>query len=99
MKDYNTNIVLSGIGTFLGISIVDVTNFLGLLITVINLAILVISLILKVIKYIKNDGKLDTEEVSDLVQDCTEVKKVIDSIEKEHDDDSIQKSTGTSTEE
>lgn len=87
MKDYNTNIVLSGIGTFLGISIVDVTNFLGLLITIINLGILVISLILKVIKYIKNDGKLDTEEVSDLVQDCTEVKKVLDSIEQEHKDE------------
>ena len=80
MNDYNANIILSTIGTGLGISIIELQNLLGLILTAINLFILVLSLILKLIKYIKNDGKLDNEEISDLLDDVKDIK---DSIEKE----------------
>ena len=79
-NDYNANIILSTIGTGLGISIIELQNILGLILTAINLFILVLSLILKLIKYIKNDGKLDKEEISDLLDDVKDIK---DSIEKE----------------
>lgn len=77
-NDYNANIILSTIGTGLGISIIELQNLLGLILTAINLFILVISLILKLIKYIKNDGKLDKEEISDLLDDVKDIKEKID---------------------
>ena len=80
MRDYDANIILSTIGTGLGISIIELQNILGLILTAINLFILVLSLILKLIKYIKNDGKLDDKEISDLLNDVEDIK---DSIEKE----------------
>ena len=86
-NDYNTNIILSTIGTGLGISIIELQNLLGLILTAINLFILVLSLVLKLIKYIKNDGKLDKEEISDLLSDTKEIKKEIDSMEKKHKDE------------
>ena len=89
MKDYDANIILSTIGTGLGISIIELQNILGLTLTAINLFILVLSLVLKLIKYIKNDGKLDKEEISDLLSDAKDIKKEIDSIEKEHKDGSL----------
>ena len=85
MRDYDANIILSTIGTGLGISIIELQNILGLILTAINLFILVLSLILKLVKYIKNDGKLDKEEISDLLSDAKDIKKEIDSIEKEHE--------------
>ena len=89
MRDYDANIILSTIGTGLGISLVELHNILGLTLTAINLFILVLSLVLKLIKYIKNDGKLDKEEISDLLSDAKDIKKEIDSIEKEHKDGSL----------
>ena len=89
MRDYDANIILSTIGTGLGISIIELQNILGFILTAINLFILVLSLVLKLIKYIKNDGKLDKEEISDLLSDTNEIKKEIDSIEKEHKDGSL----------
>ncbi len=77
-NDYNANIILSTIGTGLGISIIELQNILGLILTAINLFILVLSLILKLIKYIKNDGKLDNEEISDLLDDVKDIKEKID---------------------
>ena len=75
MKDYNANIILSTIGTGLGISIIELQNILGLIVTVINLFILVLSIVLKLVKYIKNDGKLDEEEIKDLENDIKKVGK------------------------
>lgn len=89
MRDYDANIILSTIGTGLGISIIELQNILGLILTAINLFILLLSLILKLIKYIKNDGKLDKEEIDDLLSDAKDIKKEIDSIEKEHKDGSL----------
>lgn len=89
MRDYDANIILSTIGTGLGISLIELQNILGLILTTINLFILVLSLVLKLIKYIKNDGKLDKEEISDLLSDAKDIKKEIDSIEKEHKDGSL----------
>ena len=80
MREYDANIILSTIGTGLGISIIELQNILGLILTAINLFILVLSLILKLIRYIRNDGKLDKEEISDLLDDVKDIK---DSIEKE----------------
>ena len=77
MRDYNANIILSTIGTGLGISIIELQNLLGLILTAINLFILVLSLILKLIRYIKNDGKLDKEELSDLTKDIENINKTI----------------------
>ena len=85
MRDYDANIILSTIGTGLGISIIELQNILGLIITVINLFILVLSVVLKLVRYIKNDGKLDKEEISDLLSDANAIKKEINSIEKETD--------------
>ena len=45
MRDYDANIILSTIGTGLGISIIELQNILGLILTAINLFILVLSLI------------------------------------------------------
>ena len=73
MRDYDANIILSTIGTGLGISIIELQNILGLILTAINLFILVLSLILKLIKYIKNDGKLDNEEIDDLTKDIEHI--------------------------
>ena len=75
MKDYNANIILSTIGTGLGISIIELQNILGLIVTVINLFILVLSIVLKFVRYIKNDGKLDEEEIKDLENDIKKVGK------------------------
>ena len=75
MKDYNANIILSTIGTGLGISIIELQNILGLILTAINLFILVLSIVLKLIRYIKNDGKLDEEEIKDLENDIKKVGK------------------------
>lgn len=75
MKDYNANIILSTIGTGLGISIIELQNILGLIVTVINLFILVLSVVLKLVRYIKNDGKLDEEEIKDLENDIKKVGK------------------------
>ena len=76
MRDYNANIILSTIGTGLGISIIELQNILGLILTAINLFILLLSLILKLIKYIKNDGKLDKEEIDDLTKDIENIKNI-----------------------
>ena len=78
MNDYNANIILSTIGTGLGISLIELQNLLGLMLTAINLFILVLSLVLKLIKYIKNDGKLDKEEIEDLSKDITDIKDKFD---------------------
>lgn len=75
MKDYNANIILSTIGTGLGISLIELQNILGLIVTVINLFILVLSIVLKLVRYIKNDGKLDEEEIKDLENDIKKVGK------------------------
>ena len=75
MKDYNANIILSTIGTGLGISIIELQNILGLIVTVINLFILVLSIVLKLVRYVKNDGKLDEEEIKDLENDIKKVGK------------------------
>lgn len=75
MKDYNANIILSTIGTGLGISIIELQNILGLILTAINLFILMLSIVLKLIRYIKNDGKLDEEEIKDLENDIKKVGK------------------------
>ena len=77
MKDYNANIILSTIGAAVGVSVVDIQNILGLIITVINLGILVVSLGLKLYKYIKNDGKLDKDEINDLTKDIENIKNNI----------------------
>ena len=78
MNDYNANIILSTIGTGLGISIIELQNILGLILTAINLFILILSLLLKLIKYIKNDGKLDDKEIEDLSKDITDIKDKFD---------------------
>ena len=75
MRDYDANIILSTIGTGLGISIIELQNILGLILTAINLFILVLSIVLKLVKYIKNDGKLDEEEIKDLENDIKKVGK------------------------
>ena len=75
MRDYDANIILSAIGTGLGISIIELQNILGLIVTVINLFILVLSIVLKLVRYIKNDGKLDEEEIKDLENDIKKVGK------------------------
>ena len=77
MRDYDANIILSTIGTGLGISLIELQNILGLILTAINLFILVLSLILKLVKYIKNDGKLDKEEIEDLSKDVEDIKDKI----------------------
>ena len=77
-NDYNANIILSTIGTGLGISIIELQNILGLILTAINLFILILSLVLKLIKYIKNDGKLDKEEIDDLFKDIDDIQETID---------------------
>ena len=76
MRDYDANIILSTIGTGLGISIIELQNILGLILTAINLFILLLSLILKLIKYIKNDGKLDDEELKDIENDLNNIKNI-----------------------
>ena len=81
MRDYDANIILSTIGTGLGISIIELQNILGLILTAINLFILVLSLVLKLIKYIKNDGKLDEDEIKDLENDIKKVGKQYWSLE------------------
>ena len=78
MNDYNANIILSTIGTGLGISIIELQNILGLILTAINLFILILSLVLKLIKYIRNDGKLDDKEIKDLSKDITDIKDKFD---------------------
>lgn len=85
-NNYNSNIILSAAGTALGIDIMQVQNILGLIITIINLLVLIFTLGCKLYRYIKNDGKIDIDEAKDLLNDVTEIKKEIDSIEKEHKD-------------
>lgn len=75
MREYNVNIVLSTVGTALGVSIIDIQNVLGLILTITNIIILFVSLGLKIYKYIKNDGKLDKDEIEDLSKDVEDIKQ------------------------
>lgn len=85
-KTYNSNLVLSAAGTAIGIDMMQVQQILGLIITVINLIVLIGTLCYKAYRYFKNDGKIDLNEAKDLLKDVAEIKKEIDSIEKEHKD-------------
>ena len=85
-KTYNSNIILSAAGTALGIDIMQVQNILGLIITIINLVVLILTLGCKIYRYLKNDGKIDIDEAKDLLNDVTEIKKEIESVNKEHKD-------------
>lgn len=85
-KTYNSNIILSAAGTAIGIDLMQVQHILGLIITIINLVVLVFTIACKAYKYFKNDGKIDIDEAKDLLNDVTEIKKEIDSVNKEHKD-------------
>ena len=85
-KTYNSNVILSAAGTAIGIDLMQVQQILGLIITIINLLVLIFTLGCKIYKYLKNDGKIDIDEAKDLLNDVTEIKKEIDSVEKEHKD-------------
>lgn len=78
----NTNIYLSTAGTIYGISIVNIEHILGLVLTILNLSILVISLAIKIIDKYKNDGKLDKQEIDEILDDASRIGDQINGLKK-----------------
>lgn len=92
MKWYNwINEVLSGVGIVLGIDISSTKDVLGLILVILNIAVLVISLIIKIItwfKEAKKDGKITNEEIKDVLDILS---GGIDDINKHIEDSKPQK--------
>ena len=63
-------IIASGIG----VSLVDIQTVMSIILLSFNIIWLCAKFGLKLYKYLKNDGKLDKEELDDLINDAEEIK-------------------------
>ena len=65
--------VLISLGISLSIS--DIHQILSIILIVFNLVWLTLKFLLKLFKYYSNDGKLDQEEIDDLLDDVDKINK------------------------
>lgn len=57
----------------IGVSLVDIQNILSIILLTFNVLWLIFKVILKIVRYYKNDGKLDAEEISDIESDISDI--------------------------
>ena len=67
-------IILTGIG----VSLADIQSILSIILLVFNCLWLIMKFVLKVLKYYKNDGKIDDAEAKDIKKDFEEIDNLID---------------------
>jgi len=88
-KWYNwLNEALSSVGIALGINIAETSEILGLVLLILNIAVLVVSMTLKIINWVKEskkDGKITDDEIKDLEKIVTDTTSKIDDIRHEND--------------
>ena len=72
----------------LGITVSDVNDMLGLICTILCIVSMVLTLIIKIVGYLKNDGKLDKNEIKDISNDINKINdKIKDIKEKGKEED------------
>lgn len=90
-KWYNwLNEALSSVGIALGINIAETSEILGLILLILNIAVLVVSMTFKIINWVKEskkDGKITDDEIKDLEKIVTDTTTKIDDIRHENDKD------------
>lgn len=90
-KWYNwLNEVLSSVGIALGINVAETSEILGLILLILNIAVLIVSMTLKIINWVKQskeDGKITDDEIKDLEKILTDTTTKIDDIRHEKDKD------------
>lgn len=90
-KWYNwLNEALSSVGIALGINIAETSEILGLILLILNIAVLIVSMTLKIINWVKEskkDGKITDDEIKDLEKIVTDTTSKIDDIRHENDKD------------
>ena len=88
-KWYNwLNEALSSVGIALGINVAETSEILGLVLLILNIAVLVVSMTLKIINWVresKKDGKITDDEIKDLEKIVTDTTTKIDDIRHEND--------------
>lgn len=80
--------MLSSVGIALGINITETSEILGLVLLILNIAVLVVSMTLKIINWVKQskeDGKITDDEIKDLEKIVTDTTTKIDDIRHEND--------------
>lgn len=88
-KWYNwLNEALSSVGIALGINVAETSEILGLVLLILNIAVLIVSMTLKIINWVKQskeDGKITDDEIKDLEKIVTDTTTKIDDIRHEND--------------
>ena len=75
LMQHRTSEVVEGlaISSGIGVSLVDIQNILSIILLTFNVLWLILKVILKIVRYYKNDGKLDAEEISDIESDISDI--------------------------
>lgn len=88
-KWYNwLNEALSSVGIALGINVAETSEILGLVLLILNISVLIVSMTLKIINWVKEskkDGKITDDEIKDLEKIVTDTTTKIDDIRHEND--------------
>lgn len=88
-KWYNwINEALSSVGIALGINVAETSEILGLVLLILNIAVLIVSMTFKIINWVKQskeDGKITDDELKDLEKIVTDTTTKIDDIRHEND--------------
>lgn len=76
MKFGTTDLIDAGLITLgTGIALSDIHQILSIIILVLNAMWILLKFILKFFKYYSNDGKIDKEELDDLLDDVNKIQK------------------------
>lgn len=67
-----------GTGTILSLTIGDIRDIISIVFISIQIIVLMIGILIKVEKALKNDGKIDNEEQEDIINDINNIKDKID---------------------
>lgn len=59
------------ISSGIGVSLVDIQSILSIILLTFNVLWLIFKVIMKIVRYYKNDGKLDEKEMSDIDSDIS----------------------------
>lgn len=62
---------------FASISLVDFKTILDIILISLSIVNILVIIVIKVVRYYKNDGKIDKEELEDITQDVDKLKNKI----------------------
>ena len=82
------NEALSSVGIVLGIDIATTNDILGLVLIILNIVVLVVSMTIKIIAWVKKareDNKIDDDELKELIDIVDETGNKIDDLRNEKD--------------